>query len=288
MSTISKITHDSADFPEKLLTIPTPPKQLYVRGSLQVNRPLVAVVGSRKATSYGKQATELIVKDLVRTGIGIVSGLALGIDAYAHTMALEQGGYTVAVLGNGVDTIQPASNHNLGLRILKQHGAIISEYPNGTPALAHQFLERNRIVSGLADAVVIVEAAKRSGTLNTARHALEQNREVCAVPGLITSPMSEGTNSLLKAGAHPVTCARDILNILDLQPAVPKEVRRPHFTDTDQAILFELLISGSTNDGAILQEKSGLSADKFQNALTMLEIEGHIRALGNNNWSIRS
>lgn len=286
MSKISTITPDKASFPPQLLHIPSPPDKLYVRGTLKTDLPLVAIVGSRRASPYGKQATELLVRGLVRAGVGIVSGLALGIDAYAHAMALEENGYTIAVLGNGVDKILPATNHSLGLSILNSGGAVVSEYPNGTPALGHRYLQRNRIISGLAHAVVVIEAAKRSGTLNTARHALEQGKDVCAVPGLITSPNSEGTNSLIKAGAHPITSAGDILEILGVKPAANKDQRRPVFANKTHAIVFELLLSSNTQDGGELFTKSGLSSSEFQNALTMLEIEGHIRPLGNNQWSI--
>ena len=286
---ILSLTPDNPSFPESLKHIPQPVSKLYMRGQLQSSKHLVAIVGSRKASSYGKQVTELIARELVNNNIGIVSGLAFGIDAWAHKIALENNGYTIAVLGGGVDIISPASHQQLARKILYSNGAIISEYKNGTPHLGHQFLERNRIISGLSSAVIVVEAAKRSGSLNTARHALEQGKEVFAVPGPITAPLSQGTNQLIKAGAHPLVNAKDVLEVLELENSAQNQDKRlPIFTDDAQTVVYKLIKDAITNDGHKLQELSNLETDKFQQALTMLELEGHIRPLGNNQWSIKN
>ncbi|HIA91595.1 TPA: DNA-protecting protein DprA [Candidatus Saccharibacteria bacterium] len=288
MSTITSISANSESFPSSLKHIPQPVSKLYVHGNLKSKMPLVAVVGSRKATNYGKQATELITKELVRHGVGIVSGLAFGIDSWAHKIALESNGYTVAVLGGGVDIISPPAHRQLAITIVTSGGALVSEYSNGTPHLGHQFLERNRIISGLSRAVVVVEAAQRSGSLNTARHALEQGKEVFAVPGSITAPLSYGTNQLIKAGAHPVTKAIDILEVLNLDHSDPTEdIRLPIFTDDTQTVIYQLIKDGVSHDAHELQQRANLETAVFQQALTMLEIEGHIRPLGNNQWAIR-
>ena len=191
------------------------PKKLYFMGILPEKRaPTVAIVGTRKPTAYGREVTYRLAHDLARRGVIIVSGLALGVDGIAHRATLDANGITLAVLANGVDIIYPATHMDLAGDILAKGGAIISEYEPGTEARDFQFLERNRIVSGLSDAVIVTEAAARSGTLSTVMHALEQGREVFVVPGNITSPLSVGCNNLIKQGAHPITCAEDVLEII--------------------------------------------------------------------------
>lgn len=212
---INQISPKSHNFLQIIDAIVLMPKRLYYIGTLPEHRlPTVAIVGTRKPTAYGTEVTAKIAGDLARRGVVIISGMALGIDAIAHRAALEAGGTTIAVQANGLDKLTPATNRQLGEDIIKRGGAIISEYEPNVPARDFQFLERNRIVSGLADAVLITEAAARSGTLNTAKHALEQGKEVFVVPGNITSPLSAGCNSLLKQGATPVTCAEDILEVV--------------------------------------------------------------------------
>lgn len=204
------------DYPRNLKLISDAPPVLYYKGSLLKGDDIaVGVVGSRMATTYGRQVAEKFVFDLVRAGITIVSGLARGIDTVAHKAALDAGGRTIAVLGNGVDLVYPPENRSLSARIV-QNGALVSEFPLGFPSYASNFPARNRVVSGFSLGVLVVEAAVDSGSLITAGAAAEQAREVFAVPGPVTSKMSEGANNLIKEGVHPATSATDILEVLDI------------------------------------------------------------------------
>lgn len=283
---INRISPDEHEYLQILSTIAKKPKALYYSGKLpDAHRPTVAIVGTRKPTSYGKEVTTRFASELASKGVVIVSGLALGVDAIAHTAALEAGGTTLAVLGNGLHYIYPAANRTLAERILKNDGAILSEYEEGIDARSHQFLERNRIVSGLADAIIITEAAQRSGTLNTAAHALEQGKEVFAVPGNITSPMSLGCNALIAQGATPLLSSDDILEVIapDLLGGQTSLFRSD---DPLQQKIIDLINSGVRN-GDELQQVVGCSATDLSTALTMLEINGAIRALGGNQWTMR-
>ncbi len=267
-------------------TIAIKPKRLYFIGKLPAERrPSVAIVGTRKPTAYGKEVTYKIAGDLARHGIIIVSGLALGVDAIAHRAALDAGGITLAVLANGVDYIYPATNQNLADDIIKHGGAIISEYEPGVEARDFQFLERNRIVSGLSDAVIVTEAAIRSGTMATVAHALEQGREVFVVPGNITSPLSAGCNKLIKQGAHPIISADDVLEIIAPDLLRPQTLL-PLGSNPLQSKIIELLQSG-IRDGDELQVKSQAAASEFSQAITLMEISGTIRSLGGNQWALR-
>ena len=280
------LTLNGADYPDKLRTIPMPPKQLFVLGSAVnelLSRPALAVVGSRKVSAYGKTITSTLTADLAKAGVVIISGLALGVDSISHRAALEQGGTAIAVLPCGLDQIYPANHRQLARQILQQGGALVSEYPEGSQAYKSNFVARNRIVSGLADAVLITEAAEKSGTLHTAEFALEQGREVLAVPGNITSPTSVGTNNLIKAGATPVTGANDILRVLGLEPEADKHA--PTSTNPHEQVLLTLLYEG-VSDGSELLTRSQLDVSLFNQTLTMLEIQGSIRPLGNNQWSL--
>lgn len=285
---INYILPEENNFTEILTSIPRKPQALYYSGTLpQKRQKSVAIVGTRKPTAYGREVAATLARDLARRGVVIISGLALGIDAIAHKAALDAGGTTLAVLGNGLHKIYPHTNRALGMRILDEGGAIITEYEEGIEALPHHFLSRNRIVSGLADAVVIIEAAKRSGTLNTAMHALEQGREVFAVPGNITSPLSAGCNALLLQGAAPVTCADDVMNIIAPENTAknPAQKALPLASSPLEARIIELLQQG-IRDGEELQKQSGASASDFSSALTMLEINGVVAALGMNKWRL--
>ena len=283
---INNIAPDSHNFLQITSGIAKPPKTLYIMGNLPSERqPAVAIVGSRKPTSYGKEVTYRLAYDLASRGAVIISGLALGIDAIASRAALDAGGVTLAVLGNGLPRIQPQANYQLAQDIIAGGGAIISEYEPETAAMSHQFLERNRIVSGLSDAVLITEAAKRSGTLNTAAHALEQGRDLFVVPGNITSPLSAGCNQLLKQGAHAITDAEDILEIIapNLQSG---QSALPLGNTPEETIILDLLQKG-LRDGDEIQRRSGIDAVTFSTSLTMLELNGSIRALGANQWTLR-
>jgi DNA processing protein len=273
-------------FPDVLKPIPQAPKQLYWAGNHPqgwLDRPRVAIVGSRKLTGYGRSVAERLASELARAGVVIISGLAFGIDVTAHQAALAAGGQTVAVLGSGLDQITPAAHANIARQIL-QRGSIITEYPLGANTYAGNFIARNRIISGLADVVVIPEAALKSGSLHTARFAMEQGKTVMAVPGNITSPMSEGCNNLIKSGAVPITGADDVFFALNLSPAKVAAIKS--FSGTKH----EELIYSLIRQGISAQEELVLAAQidspSVSSSLTMLEISGFIRPVGNGNWVI--
>lgn len=283
---INRVTPSKHKYLAVLDTIAKVPEYVFFKGTLPADRiPSVAIVGTRKPTAYGKEVAHQLAFELAGRGVVIISGLALGIDAVAHRGALEAGGTTLAVLANSVDQVYPRNHQALAEQIMKEGGAILSEYEPPTDARDFQFLARNRIVSGLADAIIIVEAAARSGTLNTAAHALEQGREVFVVPGNITSPLSAGCNSLLKQGASPVTCAEDVLEVIAPQLLQPQASLALGNTPLETTVI-QLLQSG-LRDGDALQQQSGASAVEFSQALTMMEINGVIRALGGNQWALR-
>ena len=280
---INSISPDEHVFLQIIDGIASRPKTLYFIGSLPTERaPVVAVVGTRKPTYYGKEVTFKLAYDLAKKGVVIVSGLAFGIDAAAHRGALAAGGITIAVMAGGLDSIYPASHRTLAEDILRSGGALISEYPTGTAARDFQFLARNRIVSGLSDAVIVTEAAARSGTLATVAHALEQNREVFAVPGNITSPMSVGPNRLIRQGAQPVLEADDVLH--SIAPQLVKQQTTLNLgSNVTEIKILDLLAAGVRN-GTQLQQESHIAASEFSQALTMLEVAGLIRPLGGNQW----
>jgi len=266
--------------------IPNAPDRLHVIGILpNERRPTVAIVGTRKPTSYGKEVTQTVATELAKRGVVIVSGLALGVDGIAHRAALEAGGTTIAVLANGLPNIYPATHKSLASDIIKSGGAILSEYEPDTGARDYQFLERNRLVSGLSDAVIVTEAATRSGTLSTVAHALGQGREVFVVPGNITSPLSAGCNELVKQGAHPLTSYTDVLEIIAPDLLEGQAVLALGDTLLESNII-QLLQSG-VRDSDELQQKVDSSVSEFTTALTMLELNGVIRALGGNQWTLR-
>ena len=267
-------------------TIANCPKKLYFIGKLPEKRtPTVAIVGTRKPTAYGREVTHRLAHDLASRGVIIISGLALGVDSIAHRATLDAGGITLAVLANGVDIIYPATHIDLASDILAKGGAIISEYEPGIEARDFQFLERNRIVSGLSDAVIVTEAAVRSGTLSTVMHALEQGREVFVVPGNITSPLSVGCNNLIKQGAHPITCAEDILEIIAPELLRPQTILPLGSTLLESKIIG--LLQSGIRDGDELQKLSEVKVNEFSQTITMMEISGTIRALGGNQWTLK-
>lgn len=286
MIKINRISPDKHSFLQIISSIALVPKTLYSIGTLPPERrPTVAIVGTRKPTTYGKEVTYRLAYDLAKRGVVIVSGLALGTDGIAHKAALEANGVTVAVLANGLPQIYPASHRQLAADIVARNGAVISEYEPETPARSYHFLQRNRIVSGISDAIIITEAAARSGTLNTASHALEQGREVFVVPGNITSPLSAGCNQLLRQGATPVTCAEDVLEVI--APQLLKSQSQLALGDNPlQTQILQLLQQG-IRDGDHLQTNSGATPSQFATELTMMEINGLIRNLGANQWTLK-
>lgn len=220
LCTINCLALNHSAYPEGLRQIYDPPALLYYRGQLTDHfaRPALAVVGSRHPSPYGVWLAQTLVKDLATWGLTIVSGLAIGLDGLAHQAALDAQGRTLAVLGSGLDdySLYPQRHRALAWQILEQGGLLLSEHSLGTKVLPWHFPRRNRIVSGLSRGVLVLEANLPSGSLITAKHALEQNREVLVVPGPIDSPTSAGTNFLLKQGARPVTSAQDVMEALDL------------------------------------------------------------------------
>lgn len=235
-SGINLLVLHSSEYPALLQEISYAPFGIYVRGTLpEPSAPHMAIVGTRKATPEGTRTARVFARALAERGCPIVSGLALGVDAAAHEGALESHGTTVAVLGNGVDAPHPKTNARLADRILLSHGALVSEYPPGTPALPHHFLERNRIVSGVTRGTLVIEAPERSGSLATARFALEQNRNVYVVPGPIRHPHFAGSHALIKKGATLVTDPADILEDLGIATA------SSHTLTPEEALILQTL-----------------------------------------------
>ncbi len=283
---INALSPDKNDFTKVLVHVAKAPKKLYYIGNLPESRvPTVAIVGTRRPSSYGKEVTYRLSYDLASRGIVIVSGLALGVDAVAHKAALEAGGTTLAVLGNPLPAISPTTNRALGEAIVQQGGAVLSEYEQGMPTYASNFLERNRIVAGLADAIIITEATARSGTLNTAARALEQGKELFVVPGPITSPLSAGCNALLKQGARIVTDYQDILEVI-APDLLSSQTSMPLGQNDLETAILKAIHSG-VRDGEEILAIVSVDPTEFATALTMLELAGSIRALGANQWTIR-
>jgi len=260
---IGHVSFDDSRYPALLKEIPDPPTRLFCRGQLpHPDSICIAIIGTRKATTQGKAMAQRIARDLAASGIVIVSGLAMGIDTVAHKGALEASGKTIAVLANGLDNVYPAQNTSLANDLLAHGGAILSEYPAGTPAYPNQFLERNRIVSGLCVATIVVEAPERSGTLATARFALEQGREVFVVPGPADHPNYIGSHRLVRDGARLVTAASDIYEDLGIdpkpQPSPQQFLFAQEATPVEQAIMETLTVAGKP-----------LSIDKIAELTTM-------------------
>jgi len=260
-------------FPALLTAIHDPPARLYVRGSgelAMLHEPAVAVVGARACSAYGRSVTRSLARELASAGLVVVSGMARGIDGEAHRGALEAGGRTIAVLGCGIDRDYPAAHAELARRIA-ENGLVVSEYEPGVEPAPWRFPARNRIIAGLCRATVVVEARERSGALITADFALEEGRDVLAVPGEITSGLSIGTNALLKLGAAPVTSASDVL---ELYGVVSAEPRRPSLGPVADVLLSRLQDSALTADE--LARSSGVDAGESAAALVELELSGRV------------
>lgn len=274
------------EYPKLLMEIPDPPGILYIRGKIEKADELaLAVVGSRKFTQYGAQATEELTRPLSRAKITIVSGLALGIDAIAHRVCLDAEGRTIAVLGCGLDQIYPISNIRLADKILSNGGAIISEFPLGMPALNYNFPIRNRIIAGLSLGTLVIEAAENSGSLLTAAAAIDYNREVFAVPGSIFSETSIGTNRLIKMGAKLVSSYKDIVEELSIEEKNQYIQAQEIIPDTKQEeSLLKYLVEPLLIDQLV--EKSKLNAASINAILIQLEIKGRVRSLGGTRYVI--
>jgi DNA processing protein len=289
------LTTDHPDYPELLSRIFDPPLILYILGNLQLlSMPMIAVVGSRKCSVYGEEVAEVLSRDLARLGLGIVSGMALGIDTKAHQGALAVGGATLAVMGTGADFVYPRSSRKLYRRIREQ-GCILSEFPPGTLPTPQNFPIRNRIISGLALGTVIPEASEFSGSLITARLTLEQNRELWAVPGNITSPGSFGPNHLIKQGAKPLLCSQDlledlpveVLNRLKRELGSDNEGKREEECDPGGREILELLDCDRTEHFDRLLELSGRSVTELSAILVGLEARGRIRVFPGRRYARR-
>lgn len=273
-------TKSDGDYPRNLLEIDSAPLVIYVLGEiLPEDTNAIAIVGSRKMTSYGKEVAEMFSSEFANVGITIVSGLARGIDSVAHKSSLNVGGRTIAVLGSGIDVIYPPENRSLALEVIK-NGALVSEFPLGYPALRPNFAFRNRIISGLSKAVVVVEGEKKSGTLLTAGYAAEQGKTVFAIPGQITSPMSGACEFLIKNGAKIAFSPVDVLEELDLQFRVDKE-KVLNFAPADELENRILeIISRETLHIDEIARILGLEVSLVSAKLSLMEIKCLVKNLG--------
>lgn len=281
---IEIVTQDDKDYPALLQQIPDPPICLYVKGNRKIFTPVgtnrdlslpLAVVGTRKPTSYGLQATEKLVSELAQYGLTIVSGMAIGIDSAAHWSAINNKGPTIAVLGCGVDIIYPPSNKTLYAKIMETGGAVISEFPPGRTVVPGLFIARNRIIAGMSRGVLVIEGAQDSGALITARYAGEQGRDVFALPSPITSPLAAAPHLLLKQGAKMVTSAQDILEEYAItMKTAAKERLLENLNDVEKMIVEAVMREPlSADDLAELLKKP---AQEILHTLSLLEIQNLI------------
>lgn len=296
---------DDGSYPALLREIDDPPPVLYVRGDWQscFDQPCIGVIGSRKCSTYGENASEMLSRDLASRGITVVSGLARGIDTAGHRGAIRGHGKTVAVMGTGLDSIYPKENNGLVREIIAAGGCVVTQFPLGTPPIPENFPYRNRIISGLSHGVVIIEASERSGSLITARLAMEQNREVMAVPGNITSRNSFGTNYLIKTGAKLVQQWQDIVAEMPSEIAaaiLPPKIdepkaedarRQPELVPADMSAnerkVWEALTADESIHIDVLLEATGLSFGDLNSALVALDIRDLIRVLPGKHYARR-
>jgi DNA processing protein len=281
---IQILTWEDELYPARLKEIDQPPPVLYVRGSLTAEDAwAVAVVGTRRVSAYGRQVAEELAANLAGNGVTVISGLARGVDGSAHQAALKAGGRTIAVLGCGVDRIYPPEHTQLADKIIA-NGALLSDYPPGTPPDASNFPPRNRIISGLSMATVVVEAGETSGALITAQFAVDQGREVFAVPGNILAAQSKGTNRLIAQGAHPMLSAHDLLDVLNLRRVTEqREIRKIMPGNEIEAKLLSVL----THDPLHMDEirnQTGLPIERVSATLVMMELKGLVRQVGGMNY----
>ncbi|MBI5825291.1 MAG: DNA-protecting protein DprA [Chloroflexi bacterium] len=281
---IKILTWGDEAYPARLKEIDQPPPVMYIRGEyLPDDLFAVAIVGTRKVTPYGRQVTEEIASFLAANGMTVISGLARGVDAIAHQTALKAGGRTIGILGSGVDKIYPPEHRGLAEQMMER-GAIISDYAVGTPPEASNFPPRNRIISGLSLAVVVVEAAETSGALITAEFAAEQGREIFAVPGSILAPQSKGTNRLIQKGAQPLLTPDDLMQALDLtRIGAQKSARKILPADETEARVLNVLGSEPLHVDEI-RNQAGLPIEKISATLAMMELKGMVRQVGGMNY----
>jgi DNA processing protein len=280
------LTWDSPEYPAPLRNIPDPPPVLYVQGQLLPRDEwALAVVGTRRATVYGREVTRTLVSGLAASGVTIVSGLAHGIDTHAHQVALDAGGRTLAVLGSGIDVIYPAENRKLAELVVKS-GAILSEYPLGAQPESGNFPRRNRIISGLSLGVMVVEGSKTSGAMITADYAAEQGREIFAVPGNILSPNSAGPNYLIQQGAKLVTTIGDILEELNLTMVAEQATAREIIPDNEAEAVLLRHLSAEPMHVDELGRATNLPINEVASTLTLMELKGKVRQVGGMNYVV--
>lgn len=281
---IKILTWQDETYPQRLKEIDQPPPVLYIRGEyLPDDLFAVAIVGTRRVTPYGRQITEELSSFLAANGMTVISGLARGVDAVAHQTALKAGGRSIAVLGSGVDKIYPPEHRGLAEQMMAR-GAIVSDYAPGTPPEASNFPPRNRIISGLSLAVVVVEAAETSGALITAEFAAEQGREVFAVPGSLLAPQSKGTNRLIQNGALPLLSVDDLMQTLDItRVGEQKAARKIMPADAIEAKLLTVLSNEPMQIDEI-RNQSELPIEKVSAALVLMELKGIVRQVGGMNY----
>lgn len=279
---VKLIPFGSDTYPHCLKEIPAPPVVLYVWGDLHdADRQALAIVGTRRLTAYGRQMARELAQGLARSGITVISGLARGIDTEAHHAALDAGGRTLAVLGSGLDFIYPPENRDLVDRILASgQGAIISEYPLATKPQGKNFPPRNRIISGLSLGTIVVEGAIKSGALITARYAVEQNREVFAVPGFVNSPASAGPNRLIQQGAKLITCVEDVLEEIQVEQVIHQQAFQMALPESAEEAALLPVLSGEPKHIDELAKLSGLPSSQVSSTLTLLELKGMVQHVG--------
>jgi len=282
---IQLITYFDKNYPWLLKQTYSPPLILFARGNLELlkNKNLLSVIGSRKFSQYGKSIVQNFVKLIAEKNITIVSGLAIGIDSLAHAEAVDTKASTVAVLGSPINRIYPQSNLRLAEKII-QKGLLISEFPIGSPLAKENFPKRNRIIAGLSQATLIIEAAKKSGTLITAQYALNENREVLAIPGSIFQNNSQGTNNLIKQGAKIITEIKDILEIYNI--AENKKQTAPELKNKNHKIIYNLLKNGPLDINKIIS-LSKIDPPITISCLTQMELSGLIINIGSQNYQLK-
>lgn len=277
---VTVLVWDDAEYPHRLKEIDQPPPVLYVRGTLgEQDEWAVAVVGTRHVTAYGRQVAEEVSGTLARSGVTVVSGMARGVDTFAHQAALNAGGRTIAVLGCGVDVVYPPENRRLAAQIV-EHGALISDYPLGAAPESQNFPPRNRIISGISRAVIVVEAGVTSGALITASFAVEQGRDVFAVPGSILAPQCQGTNRLIRDGAAPLISPQDVLEALNLEMVTEHLSARVALpTEPLERQLYDLLGREPMHVDNI-RSQANLPIERVSATLALMELKGSVRQLG--------
>lgn len=283
MKKIELIKNSDKEFPQELLSIKDPPKELYIIGNKKLlNKKSIAIVGTRNCTKYGAECAKKIAKNISKKEICIISGMALGIDTFAHSEAIKQNGNTIAVLGGGFDYIYPEENIELFNKIIENNGLVISEYPPKTKAILSKFPYRNRIISGLSMGVLVVEATLgRSGSLVTARYAKEQNKKIFSIPGNINLKTSKGTNWLIKEGAKLVTCAEDILTEFNIKTesieATEIQIEPEYIELYNQITYMPVNIN-------IITKKCKTNISKISQQLLMMELKGYIKSMPGNEY----